>query len=322
MQTINRRKFLQNGGALLLSIAALPSLGSHLIRINGSEIYHHSLGDASISVLKDFSMQYPVDAFFANHTELGLEALFKKYRVTNGMVKSDYNTMLIQSNGKNILIDTGIGYYSDPVDMMGNKVTIQGRLQPLLDLENVRAENIDYLIISHFHPDHIGGTFSEKGQLNFPNAQVIINKNEWDFWYSEQAKAFPEMFHTFIKNNITALEKEDIKFIKNNEEEILPGFTAIQSAGHTSGHVSFVISSNGEKMLYAADTFLHPIHMENLKVTSGFDADPEMALKSRKNLLGMITSENLPMHSFHFEFPGMGWVSEKGGHYKWSKMDV
>jgi len=321
MRFYNRRTFLKSG-LLVTGTLFASKTGFSALMVNERSIHRHQIGDITCSILKDFTMTYPFESMVANADHLNLEPLLRKYNLDGKTVKSDYNVVLLKTKDKNVLIDTGIGYYSNPVEMMGKPVTIQGKLQELLQTEEVAMEDIDAVIITHFHPDHIGGIYSENQALNFPNAQFFVNQKEWDFWHSDEAAELPPMFAQFIKSNITPLKNQRLQTFSRDQEEILPGIKVIQAPGHTPGHIALWLQSAGDSLLLSADTFLHPVNLENLKVITPFDIDPQQADASRRKIFGMVAGKNIPVHSFHFQHPGLGFITKENGNYQWKYLDV
>ena len=318
MKNFTRRRFLKNGATFLSAMSIVPLRHGLCKAIFSSDaIYRFSVGKARCSILKDFVHAYQTEEFFSEASS-EVETLFDAHQnIQDGKVHSPYDAMLIRMNGQNILIDTGIGFYKNPVTLGDHEVKIEGQLQTLLKEENLTPADVDLVIISHFHPDHIGGIYSEEGMLNFTNAQFVVGKKEWDFWHSSKAESLPPLFNDFIKTNITPLKDSDVKFLEEDHVSIVPGLSAIHAEGHTPGHLVFMLESEGEKLLYAADTFLHPIHIEHLEVQTVYDFDHDLARKSREKVLKLALENEALVHAFHFEFPGLGHVTQKGSDWQW-----
>jgi glyoxylase-like metal-dependent hydrolase (beta-lactamase superfamily II) len=199
----------------------------------------------------------------------------------------------------------------------GNTYQFKGRLLEILAKENIDKKQITHVVITHFHPDHIGGIYEESGKINFPNARFIIHEDEWNYWYSSRSDNQPPLFRLFIDKNINPLKNQHVELIKGEENQILPGINAIQAAGHTPGQIAVSIASGKDKMLYISDAFLHPLHMEHTNWQTNYDMDHELAKASREKLLQLAYHENMQINAFHFNFPGLGRVDKMGNNWKW-----
>ena len=321
MKNLTRRRFLQES-SLLMGAALVPSpLLAQQKKTSLQSVHRFSVGQVQCSVLKDFALDYETGMFFSEPSP-EIEEQYDAYdNIHNGTVHSPYSAMLLRMNDQNILLDTGIGYHQNPVSLGDHQVEMKGQLQSLLQEENLGPEDVDMVIISHFHPDHIGGIYTEEGKLNFPQAEIVVDQQEWDFWHSEEGQNLMPLFTDFIRENIHPLDKSTVRFLQEDYQNVVPGITAIQAPGHTPGHRVLIIESGGEKLLYAADTFLHPIHVENLSVQTVFDYDPQQARKSREKVLNIAEEEDALVHAFHFAYPGLGRVARKGSQWLWEYTD-
>ncbi len=187
----------------------------------------------------------------------------------------------------------------------------------ILDKESIDKYQITKVILTHLHPDHVGGIYNETGLINFPKAKFFIHEDEWNFWYSSKSDDQPPIFRYFIENNVSGLKDMNIELIKGEEKEILPGIRAIQSSGHTPGQISVSIESENDKMFYISDVFLHPLHIEHLDWKTNYDLDHKLAKSSRENLLQLAYRENMQINAFHFDFPGLGRVDKMKNNWKW-----
>ena len=204
-------------------------------------------------------------------------------------------------------------------------IQTQEKLLQNLQAEGIAREEIDTVILTHGHPDHIGGNTDNDGKPVFPNARFVMWKEEWDFWTSEQAKL---MFDDHIREILFAVARKNLPPIQDqldlidHETEIVPGISVLKAQGHTPGHMALILSSEGEELLYISDALLHPIHAERPDWHSVADLDPKQVEITRRKLLDRAASEKALVLAFHFPFPGLGHVVQEGEAWKWQPIEA
>ena len=181
-------------------------------------------------------------------------------------------------------------------------------------------EEIDTVIITHGHPDHLGGNINDDEKVVFPKARWVIWKDEWEFWTSNRAESTldehsKDILIGIARKNLTIIH--DMVDLVDTESEIVPGIKAIATPGHTPGHIAVEISSYGEKLLCISDVALHPIHLEMPEWYAAVDLAPEQLITTRKRLFRRAASEKIKVIAFHFPFPGLGYVVAKGKTWQW-----
>ena len=241
-----------------------------------------------------------------------------KYEISSGNIPSPFIAILLQQDDKKILIDTGVGFSKEPVNIRGSLQVFKGKLLELLQKENVKTEEITDVIITHFHPDHIGGIFSEHANLNFPNARFHMHEDEWNYWHSSQSDNQPGQFKYFVEKNITKLKGLNLRIVKGDFVELLPGITAVKADGHTPGQIALIIHSAKEHLLYISDAFLHPLHVERIDWQTNYDLDHVKAKQSRLKLLDLAYKDNMLVSAFHFNFPGLGRIDKYNNNWVWN----
>ena len=170
-----------------------------------------------------------------------------------------------------MLVDTGAGGLAPTT----------GKLIPNLRAEGITPEDIDRVILTHGHPDHIGGNLNSEGKPAFPKARFVMWKDEWDFWTSEQAE---QKLDEHVRKRQIAFALKNLPPIQDRldlvdrETEIVPGIRAVAAPGHTLGHMALAVSSGGEQLLSVSDAFLHPIHVEQPDWYAAVDFAPEQVV--------------------------------------------
>ncbi|MBN2059668.1 MAG: MBL fold metallo-hydrolase [Deltaproteobacteria bacterium] len=225
----------------------------------------------------------------------------------------DLICLCVKTDKHTVLFDTGFG---------GVIPTTGQLIQNLQDSKISRSE-IDTVILSHGHPDHICGISGSNNQPNFPNAQYYMFKREWEYWmskpdFSEVDEFIRQLTFTSIQKNLVPL-KGRIQLLEK-ESEIVPGIKFLTTPGHTPGHISFVISSDKESLIILCDLFHRTIEIED---PSLFLLPPmtSEANISRAKLLSQVRIEDL-LFSGHFSFPGVGKLYKSGDVQKWQPIAI
>jgi glyoxylase-like metal-dependent hydrolase (beta-lactamase superfamily II) len=317
---MQRRQFLQDSSILACLFPFLQN--NHFIPLKttfqmDTEVVKLKIGAFDCTIFRDLQFKYLAKDFFINADPEELSQSLKKYNVTPDNIPSPFIAILLQRNDRKILIDTGIGFSERPVVFRGASLEFKGRLHQLLQKENIRTEDITDVIITHFHPDHIGGIYSENEQLIFPTARFHMHEDEWQYWHSSQSDNQPGPFKFFIEKNITKLKDKNLHLVKGDFVELLPGITAVKAEGHTPGQIALIIGSDNERLLYISDAFLHPLHIEQLDWQTNYDLDHERAKRSRIKLLELAHKERMLVNAFHFDFPGLGNIDKRNDKWIW-----
>jgi glyoxylase-like metal-dependent hydrolase (beta-lactamase superfamily II) len=295
--------------ALLLATAA--HAGAPQVKSQAPGYYRMNLGEFEVTALSDGTFQAPLDKLLTNttpaKTDKALAAAFLK-----NPVETSVNAYLINTGTKLVLIDTGAGGYFGPT---------LGNLLVAFKASGYSPEQVDEIYITHMHPDHIGALLSG-GKIAFPNAIVRADKRESDFWVSqEHLDAAPKDNKDFFKDAIEALTPYIAagKFKPfDGDTELVPGVKALASRGHTPGHTTYIVESQGQKLALWGD-LIHAaaVQFPSPSVTIAFDADSKAAAVQREKAFVDATKNGYWVAAAHLPFPGIGHLRASGTGYTW-----
>jgi glyoxylase-like metal-dependent hydrolase (beta-lactamase superfamily II) len=290
-----------------------------------TEAYRFMVGNFHCIAISDGTMIYappmfppPATFLFANAPREQLEQALHEYNLTPEQWTewvSPYICLVVNTGEHRVLVDTG-----------ANGLTPNtGKLLLNLKAEGITPEDIDTVILTHGHPDHIGGNTDGKGKPAFPNATYVMWQDEWEFWTSGQAETklderVRERQLGFARKNLPPIQGQ--LGLVDHETEIVPGIQAVAAPGHTPGQMALAISSRGKQLLCVADVVLHPIHLEQPEWCAGTDFSPQQVLATRRRLLRRAAHEKALVLAFHFPFPGLGHVMRKGETWQWQPVKI
>ena len=271
-----------------------------------SETFRFELGSFSCLAIMDHAPRYPVGMFLTNLAKEQYEPLLRQRGQDAQEIDVPYTCLFIDTGRERILVDTGVG----------------GRLLPLLRAEGIQPHEIGTVILSHGHPDHIGGSLDNNGKPAFPNARYVTFREEWDFWMSGPSLAELPVDDS-LKKMILASAQKNFPGIQaqldlvHPDTEIVPGITAIAAFGHSPGQMALEISSAEQRLLFVADAIVHTLHLEYPETIGATDHRPGQMVATRLALLEKAAREKSLVSASHFAFPGLGRVVPKGETWEW-----
>ncbi len=229
-----------------------------------------------------------------------------------------YTPLLVDTGAHRILIDTGAGPMAPST----------GFLEESLARAGFNVGDIDVVVLSHLHPDHIGGLALEDGTLRFHNARVLMSRREYDFWHSADLRArlgtgsvygIPEvenLMSGWIDKYLPPV-RDRLEWITGGSE-IAPGIEAIDAPGHTPGHLGVAISSQTESLLYAGDLLLMQNQVLRPDWTSKFDLEAQKLIATRHRLLDRAATDRSIV--FHYHFGDAGRFGRRGTQFAWERL--
>ena len=310
----DRRKILA-GTAATLAASAFPNVTLAKSVADAQQapgFYRFKLGDMTLTVVNDGARTFPMpDGFVKNASKDEALAAASAAYMPAGQVTIPFNPVVIDTGGKLVLFDTGNGPTPNaPV----------GKLMANLKAAGIGAGDIDTVVISHMHPDHINGLKDVDGKVAFPNAEIMVSSPDWAFWMSEEnaAKAASPMAKNYFANAKKVMGDMSDR-VKRYEpgKEVAPGVTAVEAFGHTPGHVAFAVASGDKRLLVQSDvTNIPSFFLRNPDWHVAFDNDPVMAQATRHKIYDMAAAEKMPVIGYHFSFPSAGYVEKDGAKYR------
>ncbi len=317
---VTRRELFVGGGAALAAYAAgsfmplgaqsAPSFGAPSVVQVGFR--KQKIGDVEVIALNDGVTRRPLAAEFVRNAPLGeVQELLRSQNLPTEYLDVPFTAFLVVSGNRKVLMDTGFSDNGGPTT---------GRLVSNLNAAGYKVEDIDTVILSHFHGDHIMGVRNKAGQLVYPNAKIMVPSVEHAFWMDDsRMAAAPEAmkgaFQTVRRMLGGLTDSQMVKF--ESGSEVVPGIKSIAAYGHTPGHTLFMVESKGEKFAYVADiTNVPQLFARNPDWAVQFDMNAEEARVARRKVFDMIVADKVMAGGFHFPFPAFGRVEKLGNGFE------
>ena len=272
--------------------------------------YRLQLGDFEITALFDGTLDLPVDKLLQQPAPNTLKALQHAY--LGVPLETSVNAYLINTGSKIVLVDTGASGLFGPT---------LGRALANLKAAGYSPEQVDEVVITHLHGDHIGGAGTPDGKAIFPNATLRLDQRESDFWLSAEQVAKGGDGGKAIAAIIKAYaDSGRFKPFDGSKDgvEIVPGVKAFPAYGHTPGHSNYVAESKGQKIMFWGDLMhVAAVQFPEPAVTVSFDSDPKAAAPAREKAYAAAAKDGYYVAVTHVSFPGIGKLRADGKGYDW-----
>ncbi len=304
IHVVDRRKFL----AAATSAIAIGLLPKNALALAGPYSFKH--GAVDVTVVSDGHLVLPTGVFAPDAPPDAVKALLAEIGVTGNEIEVPANVTLIKSGSDLILFDNGSGSEFQPS---------AGKLMENLKLAGIDPAAITKHVFTHAHPDHIWATVNAGGSLNFPNAAYYCAAAEWDFWMDKDILTkMPKEMHPFVlgaQKHLTGV-KDRVTMLKPGDD-IVAGIRALDTSGHTPGHMSFEVEG-GEGLVITGDAVgLPAMYFPHPDWKLAFDADHDLAISRRKALLDRAATEKTKLLGFHWPYPGVGHAERKDSAYRY-----
>jgi glyoxylase-like metal-dependent hydrolase (beta-lactamase superfamily II) len=269
--------------------------------------YRYKVGDLQVTAINDGFFRRPLEGFIRNAELPAVQKVLGDQALATDAVTIPFTTLVVNDGKKLTLLDTGNGNSGAPTSGLW--------------MTNFRAagfapEQVDTVVISHFHGDHINGLRLKEGTAVFANAEVMVPEAEWAFWMDDaKAAAAPDPMKPAFQNVRRVFDpiKAQVKQYKPGSEPVT-GIASIAAYGHTPGHTAFVV---GGKLLALSDTTNTPaLFVTNPGWQAIFDMDGGAAEATRRKLLDMAIADKLQVAFYHAPFPATGHIVKDGAGYR------
>jgi glyoxylase-like metal-dependent hydrolase (beta-lactamase superfamily II) len=280
-------------------------------------IYRFKLGGFEVATIMDSKVIRSglTPSFGGEAGAAEVKALAAAARMDADRYEHPFTPMLVNTGKELVLFDTGNGSLSAEYEQMKGRLP-PGNLVARMAQAGYKPEDVDVVVLTHGHPDHIGG-LTKGGQPVFPNARYVFGAAEFDFWNKGENIREARKFNRELYMKIVVPLANRATMIKPGDE-VVPGIRAVDAAGHSPGLLAFTIESEGKRLINWADTCNHyVVAIQRPDLHLDVDDDKEKAVATRKRILDMVTTDKLFVAGFHMPFPGLGWVEKTSGGYRW-----
>jgi glyoxylase-like metal-dependent hydrolase (beta-lactamase superfamily II) len=257
-----------------------------------------TIGEITCHIISDGHAAYTPQFLFANADRDVLDPAIRDRLDEDGNIATPYHCLLLQTPDGNVLVDTGLGRQAAAVGAPA------GHLPTMLASAGFSPTNIDIVVVSHAHPDHIGGLITD-GALAFPAARHIMSRTEWEFWTSEDTLAqLPEMLAAPARALLPPLLSANVLDLADGETDILTGVQLLPAPGHTPGHCVVAVTSRGASLTFLADTIIDELQLRHPHWISAVDLSAEDTVRTRKRLLDRAATEGSMVMAYHMAANG------------------
>ncbi|WP_133157974.1 MBL fold metallo-hydrolase [Hydrogenophaga pseudoflava] len=315
---MDRRAFLGTGmaGAAALTFSsawsqqATPNFGPPTLPATG--VKRMKLGAMEVIALNDGALRRPLGEEFVRNVPLEqVKSLLASQNLPTDYVDIPFTPFLVVTPAGRFLLDTGFADNGPPTT---------GKLAAQLAAAGFKPEDVDHVVISHYHGDHINGLRKKDGSLAFPKAKVHVPAPEHAFWFDDaKMNAAPPAAKGAFENarKVIGSLPADILVKYEPGQELAPGIRAEAAFGHTPGMSMVSVQSEGQKFMYVADlTNVPSLFARSPDWAVQFDMDAELARQTRRRVFDMLVKDKVTAGGYHFPFPALGTIETAGSGYQ------
>lgn len=253
------------------------------------------IGNFDVTTLLAGSAQRgePQKMFGVNVDKEAFDAASAANHIPNDVAQFFFTPTIVNTGAELVLFDTGLSAAGTTA---------------ALEAAGYTPDQIEVVVITHMHGDHVGGMTKEDGSPTFPNARYVTGRVEYDAWASQDNDTFKAKVQPFA---------EKMTFIEDGAS-VASGLTAMAAFGHTPGHMNFMVEDGGQQIYLAADFANHYVwSLANPDWHFSFDMDKPTAAATRKRILDMLATDRVAFVGYHMPWPGIGYVNNTDGSYSY-----
>jgi glyoxylase-like metal-dependent hydrolase (beta-lactamase superfamily II) len=287
------------------------------------------IGPYELISLIDGGINYPAAMILGNVPPEGVA----QYALPETQIFIPYTILLVRTEDHLVLMDVGAGDLGNPGDNvfpgLDHTTSRTNLVVPGLEAAGISPDDIDIVLITHAHPDHVGGLLKAEGELVFPNAQYYVAQKEWEYWMSAdpsavEAEALRHHLELLVREAKRALNaiKDRVTLIQG-DEEVVPGIRFEATYGHTPGHVLVSISPDDQPVYNISDVVVHPLFLEHPGWAPAIDMDATTANETRRRFFAQAAEEKALVFAHHLgPFPNLGRIVTKGDAWQWVPVET
>ena len=313
------RRSLLTGTAAVTAAAIAPSLPVHAaappVGKQAPGFYRYKVGDIEVTVVTDGATRFRFpDGFVANKNRDEVNAAWTAMFQEKDQMLIPYSPIAVNTGSKLVVIDTG----TSEANFERSKGAA-GQFHSNLVASGINPDQVDTVVISHFHGDHINGLLGKDDKPKFTKAEILVPAAEWKYFMddAEMGKQTTDRMKGVFagaRKVFDALGRKVTPYEAN--KEVAPGITSVATHGHTPGHMSFVIASGNNKVFVQSDVTNNPLFVRNPDFHLMFDQDAKMAEETRRKVYDMLAAEKMMVQGFHYPFPALAYIEKSGSGYR------
>jgi glyoxylase-like metal-dependent hydrolase (beta-lactamase superfamily II) len=286
------------------------------------------VGKVKITRVVEFEVGgVPPDFMFAELTEEKVKSvswIHPNYADPDGKLRSSIHSYLVESQGRRIIVDTCLG--NDKQRSAKAVNLLHGPFLERLAEAGYSPETFDLVLCTHLHLDHVGWNTRWTGERwvpTFPNARYLFGREEWHHWSNSPANgdippSIAELmdFQAVVSDSLTPIVEASLHQLVETNHCLTDEVSLFPTPGHTPGHVSVAIDSDGCRAVIAGDVFHNPIQFADPGICSVFDDDRVIARTTRNSLIHSNANQKVLVLGSHFATPSAGYVVQDGSGWR------